>query len=60
MTVKTKFGTNILLLTMLLVGILLVPAANAQEADKYNVTAEEAFTHASAHDTVYNDQHNRF
>lgn len=49
MTVKTKFGTNILLLTMLLVGILLVPAANAQEADKYNVTAEEAFTHANAH-----------
>lgn len=49
MTAKTKFGTGILLLTMLLVGVVLVPAVNAQEENKYSITAEEAFKQANAH-----------
>ncbi len=34
---------------MLLVGMVLVPAVNAQEENGYSVTAEEAFKHANAH-----------
>ena len=49
MTAKMKFRTGILLLTMLLVGMVLVPAVNAQEENGYSVTAEEAFKHANAH-----------
>ena len=29
--------------------MVLIPAASAQEGDKYSVTAEEAFKHANAH-----------
>ncbi|HEY3362512.1 MAG TPA: C39 family peptidase [Methanosarcina sp.] len=47
MTAKTKFGTGILLLIMMLVIIALVPAVNAQGND-YSVTAEKAFEHANA------------
>jgi hypothetical protein len=32
----------------MLVGMALIPAASAQEEDKYSVTAEEAFKHANA------------
>lgn len=48
MTTK-KFGIGTLFLTVLLVCMVLVPAANAQEENKYSVTAEEAFKHANAH-----------
>jgi hypothetical protein len=34
---------------MLLVGVVLVPAVNAQEENKYSITVEEAFKHANAH-----------
>lgn len=37
MTRKFEIGT--LFLTMLLLGMVLVPAANAQEENKYSVTA---------------------
>ena len=34
---------------MLLVGMVLMPAASAQKEDNYSLTAEEAFKHANAH-----------
>ncbi|KKG25046.1 hypothetical protein EO98_00655 [Methanosarcina sp. 2.H.T.1A.6] len=44
---RNKLTISILLLVML-VGMALIPAASAQEEDKYSVTAEEAFKHANA------------
>lgn len=43
-----KSGTGILVLAMLLVGMVLMPAASAQKEDNYSLTAEEAFEHANA------------
>jgi hypothetical protein len=43
---RNKLTISILLLVML-VGMALIPAASAQEEDKYSVTAEEAFKHAN-------------
>ncbi|WP_245860062.1 hypothetical protein [Methanosarcina spelaei] len=43
-----KSGTGILVLAILLVGIVLIPAAGAQKEDNYSVTAEKAFEHANA------------
>ena len=46
--VKNKIGIGILVLAILLVGMILIPAASAQKEDNYSVTAEEAFKHANA------------
>lgn len=46
MILKRKIET--LLLAMLLVGMVLIPAVNAQEEKDYSVTTEEAFKHANA------------
>ncbi|KKH28486.1 C39 family peptidase [Methanosarcina mazei] len=46
---RNKIGVSILVLATLLIGMVLIPAASAQEGDKYSVTAEEAFKHANAH-----------
>jgi len=43
-----KSGTGILILAMLLVGMILIPAASAQEEKNHSVTAEKAFEHANA------------
>jgi len=43
-----KLGIRILFLTFL-IGIILVPAVNAQEEDNYSVPVEKAFEHANAH-----------
>lgn len=48
-----KSGTGILVLAMLLVGMVLMPAASAQKEDNYSLTAEEAFKHANAHMTKF-------
>ncbi|KKG07811.1 C39 family peptidase [Methanosarcina sp. 2.H.A.1B.4] len=45
--IKNKFRTGILLLVMLLAGMVLVPAASAQENNNYSITVEEAFKHAN-------------
>ena len=47
--IKNKIGIGTFILAMLLVGMLLIPAVNAQQADNYGVTAEKAFEHANAH-----------
>ncbi|MGB9928695.1 MAG: C39 family peptidase [Methanosarcina sp.] len=44
-----KFGIRTLILAILLIGMVLIPAVDAQEENKYSVTAEEAFRHANAH-----------
>ena len=46
--VKNKIGIGTLVLAVLLVGMILMPAASAQKEDNYSVTAEEAFKHANA------------
>lgn len=43
-----KCEIRILFLTMLLAGMMQVPAANGQEECNYSVTAEEAFEHVNA------------
>ncbi|HOW14038.1 hypothetical protein [Methanosarcina sp.] len=43
---RNKITISILLLVML-VGMVLIPAVNAEEEDKYSVTSEEAFKHAN-------------
>jgi hypothetical protein len=43
-----KFEIRILFLTMLLAGMIQVPAVNAQKENNYSVTSEEAFEHVNA------------
>lgn len=45
---RSKITSGILLLAMLLVGMVLIPAASAQEEKDYSVTAEEALMRANA------------
>lgn len=47
--VKNKIGIGTLVLAVLLVGMILMPAASAQKEENYSVTAEEAFKHANVH-----------
>lgn len=39
---RNKITTGVLLLAMLMVGMVLIPAASAQKEENYSVTAEEA------------------
>lgn len=47
--IKNRIEIRTLILAMLLVGIVLIPAASAQEEKNYSITAEKAFEHANAH-----------
>ncbi|HWQ48002.1 MAG TPA: C39 family peptidase [Methanosarcina sp.] len=51
--IKNRIEIRTLILATLLVGMVLIPAVNAQEENKYSVTAEEAFKHANAHMITY-------
>lgn len=47
--IKNKIGVGMLVLAILLVSMILIPAASAQNDKDYSVTAKDAFRHADAY-----------